>query len=198
MQVSNEYIEELFASKLGNMEAPPPEDGWIRIENELSRRSRMTRRFWMAAASFALLLSATATVVYMQTHFGAGENATIAIVENLPQQHEEQPLNIEQDNIAVPLEINQPAAQQSENKSVQGETIASATIAPSPVSIASTALQDDDNAVFQETTAMALIHDHVIVSEVDEDEKPLPNVSVYIDSWDELLRAQPIKKTFIG
>jgi len=193
MQVSNDYIEDLFARKLGDMEAAPPEDGWIRIENELSRRSRMTRRFWTAAASFALLLSATATVVYMQTHIETDRNATIAVVENFAQQHEEHPSNIEQGKTAEPLAINQPVAQQSENNRQQKDTFVSATSVPSPVSVGSTALQDEDNAIIQETTT-ASMQNLVAVSDVSEEATPHPNVSVYVDSWDELLRAQPIKK----
>ena len=171
MQASNDYIEELFARKLGDMESAPPEDGWIRIENELSHRSRMTRRFWMAAASFALLLSATATVIYMQTYIGAGKNATIAIVENLAQQDEELSQNL------------------------QEETFVPETSVPSPLSVGSTALQDEDNSVFQKTIATALTQDQTAVSEVDEETNPLPNVPVYIDSWDELIRVQPVKTT---
>ena len=194
MQASNDYIEELFARKLGDMEAAPPDDGWIRIENELSRRSRMTRRFWMAAASFALLLSATATVVYMQNQIGTDGNATVAVVEKSAQQHEEQPSNIEQGNTDAPLEKNQPVAQQRENNNLQGETIASVTVAPSPVSVGSTVLQNDDNTGLQEATVPAHVQELAAVSEVREDANPQPNVSVYIDSWDELLRAQPVKE----
>ena len=194
MQVNNDYIDELFARKLGNMETTPPEDGWIRIENELNHRSRMTRRFWLAAASFALLLSATATVVYMQTHITADTGTAIAIAENTSLQPEEPSSNIAQGDAIAPIEKDQPVVQQRGNSTtVERETFASATAAPSPVSVAATALQDEDDAVLQETTDAALMQGNVAVADIREDAKSHPNTSVYIDPWDEMLRVQPIK-----
>ena len=97
VQVNDEYIEELFAVKLGNMEATPPEDGWIRIENELYRRVQMRRKIWTVAASFALVLSVTASIIYTQSvNIKTDNNTTIAIVENSLPQPEELPLNIEE------------------------------------------------------------------------------------------------------
>jgi len=82
MQVNDEYLDELFAHKLGSLEATPPEDGWLRIENELNRRSRVMRKFWLAAASFALILSVTATMVYIQTNRIDEENNLMAMSDN--------------------------------------------------------------------------------------------------------------------
>ena len=195
MQVSNDYIDELFARKLGNLETTPPEDGWIRIQNELVRRSRMTRRFWLAAASFALLLSVTATVVYMQTHVTTDRNTIVGVVENFPKQHEEQPLIITQGDAIIPLENNQPVtAQQNENNnSSRGESFAPVTADPSSASVVSTASRNEDSAVLHETTEIALMQNNIAVSDVRENAESHPNVSVYIDSWDELLRSQPMK-----
>ncbi len=91
MQVNDDYVDELFARKLGNMEATPPEDGWHRIESELNRRSRNTRKYWMAAASLALLLSVAASVVYLQTNEKTGHEATIPVTGENRSAAEEQP-----------------------------------------------------------------------------------------------------------
>ena len=91
MQRNDEYIDELFAVKLGNMEATPPEDGWVRIENELNRRVSMKRKIWTAAASLALIFSATASVIYIQNSNTETDNsAAIAVVENILQLPEEE------------------------------------------------------------------------------------------------------------
>ena len=97
MQVSDDYIDELFACKLGNMEVTPPEDGWFRLENELNRRSGMKQKYWLAAASFALVLSVTASVVYMQTKFFADSNdgdIQPVVVLNEQMQTVEEPLSL--------------------------------------------------------------------------------------------------------
>ena len=65
MQVNDDYIDDLFACKLGSMEVTPPDDGWVRVENELNRRKQMAMKYWLAAASFALL-SATASTLFFQ------------------------------------------------------------------------------------------------------------------------------------
>ncbi|MDR1673247.1 MAG: PorT family protein [Bacteroidales bacterium] len=63
--MNREQIDELFAGKIGNMEITPPKDSWRRIEAELNRNNRSSRKFWLAAASIALLLSTAATVLYL-------------------------------------------------------------------------------------------------------------------------------------
>ncbi len=88
MQINDEYIDDLFARKIGNLEVSPPEDGWLRIESELNRRGRNTRKYWLAAASLALVLSVTASVVYLQTNkISAFEESASIITVNEPDQH---------------------------------------------------------------------------------------------------------------
>ena len=97
MQLNDDYIEELFACKLGNMEVLPPEDVWIRIESELNRVKRMSRKYWLAAASFALLLSATASVLYIQTNFTNDRNTnSIAAIEDIARRPEEMTTIVEE------------------------------------------------------------------------------------------------------
>ena len=99
MQVNDNYLDELFARKLRNLEATPPDDGWTHIANELNRRRIATRRYWMAAASLALVLSVTATVGYMQTNVNinvdTAQTTAVLIQENtsqdVPQDVEIQP-----------------------------------------------------------------------------------------------------------
>ena len=193
MQVNDDYFDELFARKLGNLEAAPPEDGWVRIENELNRRSRVARKIWLAAASFALVLSVTATVVYMQTNVNTGADQSIAVVvqENASQIAENQFAIADDSNVAAQpdaqrsiqpetqKENNRLAAQHSENSTSQGEAPARETAVLSPENV-QIALQDD-----------------VVVQDVHEDTFPIhSSIPVYIDSWDKLLKAQPIKENW--
>jgi len=117
MQVNDEYIDELFAVKLGNMEATPPEDGWDRIENELNRRVQLKRKIWTAAASFALVLSVTASAYYIQSknttteentsdlhnniYFNFDQVTEVAVVENNLQQPEELPQTFYEPTITI-------------------------------------------------------------------------------------------------
>ena len=89
--MNEDYIDELFALKLGNMEVAPPEDGWFRIKNELERRVRMARQFWMAAASVAVVLSATASTIYINNKFSNPETTAIFAENTLQQPVEELP-----------------------------------------------------------------------------------------------------------
>ena len=177
MQVSDDYIDELFARKLRDAEVTPPEDGWIRIERELNRRSSMTRKFWLAAASVALLLSVTAAVLYMQTN----SVTTIAEIDNTSQQTENQTSNLNQD-IAIAQQPEENIISQRERSSVGTTAISS-----SSVPIDSDAISEEESALLQE---IAIMQDKIIVADVSED--AIPHSSVYIDSWDELLRARPI------
>jgi hypothetical protein len=203
MQVNDEYIDELFARKLGNMEAVPPNDGWVRIENELNRRSRMTRRFWLAAASFALVLSVTATVVYMQTNTVADKGTTIAVRENASQQHEQQLSTVNNGNSATQQEEEQPSAQQGEINTSQGETlpVRTATVG-SPASVGSTVSRKENNiAVYGTAEApgvSAIPQNIAAVPDIREGAKTPSNIPVYSDSWNEMLRAQPIKANRLG
>jgi len=83
--MNDDYIDELFARKLGNMEVTPPEDGWCRIKDELNRRASMARVRWIAAASIAVVLSVTASVFYLQTQL----DTTDVVAETIFQQPEE-------------------------------------------------------------------------------------------------------------
>ncbi|MDR2039331.1 MAG: hypothetical protein LBQ60_15515 [Bacteroidales bacterium] len=82
MQVNKEHIDELFARKLGNMEISPPEDAWHRIEKDLNYRNQNTRRFWLAAASIALILGAFASVIYLQGDKITPEVKTVTSILN--------------------------------------------------------------------------------------------------------------------
>ena len=151
-------MDELFARKLGNMEVLPPEDGWIRIENELNRRNRMTRRYWLAAASFALVLSATATMVYIQTSVTSTQDTTVSVLDNTPQRPLlEQPVVINEDN----------EAQKTENRSMAQRNEA----------------QRNENDISMQQSE----------NNLPEPEGEIANISVYPDTWDELLQMQPVK-----
>jgi hypothetical protein len=104
MQINREHIDELLFRKIGNMEMTPPEDGWQRIENELNHHNKTVHRFWMAAASIALLLSTFATAFYLYKAESKGGVATIAIS------------NLVRDNATV---VSNSAAQPA-NRTTQG------------------------------------------------------------------------------
>jgi hypothetical protein len=153
MQVNDNDMDELFARKLGNMEVAPPEDGWARIENELNRRNRMTRKYWLVAASFALVLSVTATMVYIQTNAVTEQSTTVSILEKtlqLPQEH----LINSDDNIETPQENVRFVPQQNQSGISQ--------------------LQNENS---------------ISESQVETE----TNTSLYVDSWDELRQAKPVK-----
>lgn len=169
-------MDELFARKLGNMEVAPPENGWARIENELNRRSRMTRKYWLMAASFALVLSVTATMVYLQTNVGNESATTVSIRENSLQSPQVQSSVID-DIHAVPQVENRLIAQKN-------DTNTSSQRSENEVSLP----QKNSDASIQLAS-----HNDVTVSNVREDIFSNPNIPVYIDSWDELLQRQPMK-----
>jgi len=168
MQVNDNDMDELFARKLGNMEVAPPEDGWARIETELNRRSLMTRKYWLAAASFALVLSVTATMVYIQTDVRTDQATTVSVHENTSQNSQIQPSTID-DSHAVQQEDNRfTESNISKRQSENGISIPQVEIAINTQNDA----DDSDNR---------------------EDINSNPNISVYVDSWDELRLAQPVK-----
>jgi len=126
-------MDELFARKLGNMEVAPPEDGWIRIENELNRRKLITRKYWMAAASLALLLSATATVVYIQTNLPAKLPVTTVATtpDNTLQLPDQQPSPTTNDVAPAPQaenRQNRTTPQRNANNTVQAGTAATTNV----------------------------------------------------------------------
>ena len=176
MQVNDNYMDELFARKLGNMEVAPPEDGWIRIENELNRRNRMTRRYWLAAASFALVLSVTATMVYIQTNVATDQVATVSVHDNTSYLPQVQPSVADDSNATQQIE-NRTVAQQIERNLPQQRNDNSIS-----------ASQDE----VAEHTQIASLND-VTVPDVTEDVNANANIPTYIDSWDELRLAKPVK-----
>ena len=189
MQVTEDYLDDFFARKLGNLEVPPPEDGWVRIENELNRRSRAMKRYWLAAASFALILSATATMVYMNTNVNvvADQNIAVAVLENIPQVADSQQFATQSDQ-----SVTQPVTQSNHQKPNN-----------------SIAAQYNDNSISQEQTIpqedivdltenlQVAIQEDITVSAVTDDLLTIKsNIPVYMDSWNELLKAQPMKESF--
>ena len=114
MQVNDEYIDELFACKLGNMEAEPPEDGWLRVEQELNRRSSMKRKYWLMAASVALILSVSASIIYVQTKFPTNsENVSQTVVID------EQPIDTVEEIATVVDEPQQNVVDQPQQNVVE-------------------------------------------------------------------------------
>ena len=163
MQVNDDYMDELFARKLGNMEVIPPDDGWARIENELNRRNRMTRRYWLTAASFALILSVTATMVYIQTSDMKNPAITVSVRDNSSQLQQELPMMTDDANPDRPVE-NRTMVQMEDNRTV---------------------MKQNDNIIPQQQNenTVSAIHEEV---ETDK-------ISSYVDSWDELRQAKPVK-----
>jgi len=161
MQVNDNDMDELFARKLGNMEVAPPEDGWTRIENELNRRNRMTQKYWLAAASFALILSVTATMVYVQTIDTSNQPAIVSVRDNTPQRQQEQ-LPATDDGNAAQLIESHPIILQEENRTVTQ--------------------QNDNISPQQNEIPVSLLQEEVQT-----------DISTYVDSWDELRQAKPVK-----
>ena len=176
MQVNDDNMDELFARKLGDMEVAPPEDGWVRIESELNRRSRMARRYWLTAASFALILSVTATMVYMQTNLDVPQMAVVSVSNNTSQPPQQQPSTID-DHDAEQLEENGATAQQNASHIAQQR-------AANSLSVSQT-----ENAINEPDASL----NDVAVADVREDEIADANIPAYIDSWNELRLAQPMK-----
>jgi hypothetical protein len=198
MQVNNDYIDGLFARKLGNTEVSPPHDGWLRIESELSRRSRLTRRFWLTAASFALVMSVTATVVYLQTD-SAANRGTVAFVRETASPQNKQPLSTAHHKIDDTQQATEKAdvARQGENSATTRSTAGT-----SPASVEATALTAERNTASLETVEIpgrpTVEQNVMMASKVGEIAKTPSNIPVYSDSWGEMLRAQPIKANRLG
>ncbi len=201
MQINDEYIDDLFARKLGNMETAPPEDGWHRIEGELNRRTRITRRFWLGAASLALLLSVTASVIYLQTQEKPSDK--IAAIQVDQQGKQQQPPE-GQHPPQISVKTIEPSAPQATNRTSRPRQIAqpqveavpditiAETIAPEPiqkpeqtttVQVAATSLPATDSR----STATAIAADQVDIAATRS------NTIVYTNSWDEIIKMQPLK-----
>ncbi len=189
MQINDGHIDELFARKLGTMEATPPEDGWHRIESELNRRSRNSRKYWLMAASIALLLSVTASVIYWQTNSGTlHEEIASNIHESAKRQEQQsgtqQPNNrtSTNDKVAVPQQgvdthtaSGQATSHPDEvlNKN-EGEKTNISAVSPS-----------SDQDMIAQANTKSLSNQPV--------ENTQTNIPVYVDSWEEIVKAQPLK-----
>ncbi|MDR0814706.1 MAG: hypothetical protein LBN37_03025 [Bacteroidales bacterium] len=127
MQKNNERIDELFSRKIGDMEVTPPENGWQRIQQELDSQKRSSFKFWMAAASIALLMGTIATIMYVNTSNHLNPADAIAVVEQgQPQQTEEtttQILSNNNNNNNTPQTLQTPTTV-SENHPLKTETAA--------------------------------------------------------------------------
>jgi len=178
MQVNDDYIDELFAVKLGNMEATPPEDGWVRIENELNRRVSLTKKIWTAAAaSLALILSVTASIYYIQNSSSiptpANEGEISQIIYESPTIIEEyndtkiidQTLNDTEivDQIRYNTEIVENVS--NEEEYIISESVTMAVTPISPINIKTI---DIDPIVIEPTVADPII-DLIIVASIKDE-----------------------------
>jgi len=170
MRVNEEYLDVFFASKLGKLEVSPPEDGWDRIENELNRRSRITRKYWLAAASFALILSATATMVYIKTNVNVNVNINHNIVAT----------------------VQENTTQITDNQQYESDQIVE-HITPKGISKSQSSAQLA--SISSKENMQVALQDDIAVSEVIEDQPIASNIPVYMDSWNEMIKAQPIKES---
>ncbi|MDR1866463.1 MAG: PorT family protein [Bacteroidales bacterium] len=110
MQVNKEHIDELFVRKIGDMEITPPENAWQRIDHDLSYRNRSVRRFWMAAASIALLSGSLATFVYLREAGNTGtEHRTAYAPANTPDAEEANGKNTQNRDMTGEVRQNHPA-----------------------------------------------------------------------------------------
>ena len=169
-------MDELFARKLGNAEVTPPEDGWARIENELNRRSRMTRKYWLAAASFALVLSVTASMVYIQTNGTTNRTTTESVRENTSELLTEEPSTVN-NNTAFRQDESRFVAQQNERNVSQRQNVNSISVSPEEATTNVPVVSQKDGTVLDVRTDM----------------NSNPSIPAYIDSWDELLQVKPLK-----
>jgi len=177
-------MDELFARKIGNMEVAPPEDGWIRIENELNRRKLITRKYWMAAASLALLLSATATVVYIQTGLPASQPViVVATQDNTSQGTEELPLSSNDGISSAQTESrqNQTTPQRNTSNTAQAGV----------VTAMNTQMVAQNNVVVPDVSVISVVSDVTVISDVPVVREDDSNIPEYTDTWNELLRSKP-------
>jgi len=192
MQVNDEYLDELFARNLGNMEAAPPEDGWLRIENELNRRRSVVRKFWLAAASFALVLSVTATMVYIQTNHTEVDKVTAMLFnEDQPGQQNETG-NTEQEDLSgfenlIGLETQNPNGAALDEVKERRSPRRSQTQNTEQKDLSG--LENLIGLETQNPTGAALNE----VKPETRNPKRETQITEYIDSWDDILRAQPVK-----
>ena len=202
MQINDEHIDEYFARKLRDMEVTPPDGGWLRIENELNHRNRMTRKFWLAAASFALILSVTAAVVYMQTTITQNITPTIAALENISQQpSDEQISSTDQKINTTNHETIRPVVRQDGNEVSKSETTTSVSTSGETVFNGSAAVTDaitDEGIPTISTTTGSTNTTNIQTNPKNNitglnDVGQYSNIPVYSDSWDEFHQMKPLE-----
>ena len=180
MQVNDEYLDELFARKLGDMTITPPEDGWLRIEKELNRRGAVVQKFWLAAASIALVLSVTATMFYIQTNRHTAENnlLTAMVVSEEPSQPG---LYVQ----AQTEPANSPEATKLNPNGASPDGVKPATrnLNPKPET------RNPEPEIRTAQPSPEANPNGVALNEV----KPETFIPEYVDSWDEIIRTQPLK-----
>ena len=179
MQMNEEYLDDFFARKIGNIEVPPPEDGWRRIENELAQRSRDMRKYWLAAASLALLLSVAASVVYLQTNEPAAP--VVALIEPTTD------------------EPYQPDPQLARNEEVTQQKATSAPDRVIPTSSSRNVSSETAVASATDNVQTAIIEHHEPASQASIPPENRvaseyrQNIPIYTDTWEETVRAQLLK-----
>lgn len=168
MSVKDEHIDELFGHKLSNISVNPPDDGWKRVEAELSRRSRDARRFWLVAASAAILLSATASYLYIQTNTRSVENNTVALVET--------------QQVQKPVVNSVYTEQVAQNQPISASQIS--PISPLNHSNNQSVAAEESNSVVISSTPQNGLHS---IAHADL------NMPIYLESQEEGFRMKPIR-----
>ena len=203
MQVNDEYLDELFARKLGDMTITPPEDGWLRIEKELIRRGAVVRKFWMAAASFALVLSVTATIFYIQTNRHTADDnllTAMAVTGEPSEQHPELQVQTQAELVNSPeaTRLNpQPATRnlnskpETRNSELETRNPELGTRNPNDETLAE-GKSEQHSPRQNQTRDMEPVTRNPNGEALNE-VKPETFIPEYVDSWDEILRTQPFK-----
>ena len=190
MQVNDEYLDELFARKLGNLETTPPEDGWFRIENELNRRRSVTRKFWLAAASFALVLSVTATLVYIQTDHTTKGELTVMVVNENPSGQQSEP-TAQQSQAQNELSGSPKTAEKpSINLNPDAGSQSRRTVNPAPTQPLNEVQSETRSSEPETRNSEPETRNPELGTRNPE---PETRLTEYIDSWDEIIKEQTLK-----
>lgn len=178
MQVEDSF-DELFVCKLRDYEVTPPEGGWRRIERELSNRSRNIRKYWLMAASVAMLLSVAASVVYLQTKSKTlQEPVHVAVAESgMKQQQAFEPVIADVQETAHENTTDISSPQQAIKVPIASESSGKAAVVQQVQSFPDASGKTGQESQFQSKTQ--------------------PAVPVYADSWDEKSHLQPLKMSNI-
>ena len=178
MQVNDNYLDELFAGRLGNMEVPPPENGWFRIANELNRRSSLRRKIWAAAASVALIMSVTAaSLVYVFTNIDEND-ATVAVIDENDGIVAVIDENDSHDELVSAPSVNEDIAEQTRNDAEQTRNDVKQTRNDAKQT-RNDAKQDRNDAEQQPSTAENVIY---IYNGIVENQNDTP---IVVDSFDD-------------